>query len=549
MAGVSRFRSVGTMRLRSTGTYSLALLLAGTGALGSTSLAACSSDDPATPADAGATDSAPTADAAEPEDPKREAGADAGSAIPWKTCVDKRFECATVDLPLDYDDPGLGKVSIALQRRRAATLDRVGVLFVNPGGPGGPVLAQVGKGFPALLGTGTLLADRFDLVAMDPRGVGKSSPIDCFTDPIAQALLAMPSVPKNDTEWTTLFAATSQVGPSCKAKVDPKLLARMDTATVAKDMDAVRALLGEETINYLGYSYGTYLGAVYATLFPKRVRAFVLDSPILFASDHRDLARAVTPALDDSLQQFFAWCATSPKCTFGPATGRTADSIAAAYDDLVVKLDATPLANGARPLDGGGVRFATQPLLMSPAPTWETLGKGLAAAATGDASVLGPILTGSAAPQDPASRNLFSTFIAIEGAESPVPKGVSQGDIRAFIEGELKALGPRVGVAAAANDITYFVDWPVTLAHPVPPVNAKDAPPLLVVANRHDPATAYSWAAKMMTALDNGSHLLTYEGAGHTQSSAVPCLGIAIGTYLVDPSKPPVSTSCAAQVP
>jgi pimeloyl-ACP methyl ester carboxylesterase len=283
---------------------------------------------------------------------------------------------------------------------------------------------------------------------------------------------------------------------------------------------------------------------MYATLFPSRVRSFVLDSPVYVTRDRRERFRDVAVAADDALTQFFAWCATSPKCTFGPAAGRTPDAIAAAYDSLVTTLDAAPLTTPTRPLDGSGVRYATLFQQYAPLVQWTALGNALADAASGDGSALRKIVDSNVAPSDAASENFFSAFLAIANADGPLPAGFTQAQLRAYIEGELPALGPRLGAVGPTNELPYFIDWPIAVAHVPPLVSAKSAPPLLLTATRHDPATPYGDAAKLQAALGNGSYVVTYEGSGHTNAGLNPCLGVAATVFLLDPAKAPTTTSC-----
>lgn len=481
---------------------------------------------------------------------------DSGSRIAWAPCPQHpTFDCATVPVPLDYDDASLGTTNLAVLRAPAQSpAERVGVLFTNPGGPGAPQYDRFAT-TPAnaaqvlLAGDNDLLYQRFDIIALDWRGVGASKPaITCFSPTILSSLLAAPIIPTTDAQWTTLFDAANAVPPSCTSQTDPKLLARVDTASAAKDMDRVRDLLGEDKINYLGYSYGTYLGAMYATLFPTRVRGFVLDSPFTQDTDRRDRWLATAAALEDSLVQFFAWCAGAASCTFGPATGRTTDSVASAYDALTAKLDATPLTTPTVPLDGSAIKLAVGQLLYAPTIQYAQLGAALAAAEGGNGTSLRQIADHVIAPNDAPSLSLASGFLGISEIDYPLPSGFTDADLRTFLETQVAPIAPRVGYANAIQELSVFVGWPIALAHAFPKISAKTAPPLLITATQHDPATPYAQAAKLQTDLGNGSHLLTYAGVGHAQSTFSPCLAVRAALFLLDPSTPPDLTACP-QVP
>ncbi len=264
-----------------------------------------------------------------------EAGsADAGAGISWFPCG--ALQCATVTVPRDYDDPSAGTIELALTRSLAVPSKRLGTLFVNLGGPGGPIVSVFGGNVPSwlLAGVGTALTDQFDVIGMDPRGIAQSSPaIQCYTNAVVQAALAEPIEPADAGQWATVFDAVQLLQQGCVTQNDSALLSRVDTANVARDIDAIRTMLGESTISYLGYSYGTYIGAMYATLFPSHLRALALDSPVMVSSDRTQDWLAWAPTLDALLGQFFAWCAGAPACSaFGPEAGRTQDSLATAFD-------------------------------------------------------------------------------------------------------------------------------------------------------------------------------------------------------------------------
>ena len=481
------------------------------------------------------------------------ASSDAGNSgdggIAWAPCGD--LQCATIALPRDYDDPSLGTVQLAVTRSLAVPAKRIGVLFVNTGGPGEPVVSAFGGKTPTWLlsGTGTGLTDAFDVIGFDPRGIGQSAPaIHCYTDAATQAALAAPLDPGDAGQWASAFAAAQLFQQGCQANDDATLMARVDSATVARDIDTLRAMLGESTISYLGYSYGTLLGAVYATLFPSHLRAIALDSPVMSEPDRRGRYLALAPALEALLDQFFAWCATAPACsTFGPATGRTQASIAAAYDALIAQLDASPLPATAHAVDGAGVELATLSYLYNPPSAWPNLGPALAAAAAGDPSKLAPVIAGQVAPSDAASDNLDSAFCAVSGLDSPLPAGFTEQALESFLSGQVAPVGPRVGLIAAVNEAPTFVGWPYAPGKPLPVLSAPTAPPGLVSTTRYDIVPG-SYATAMQAALGAGTSLLTYGGVGHVNAFSVPCIGQAILAYLLAPTAPPATTSCAAIV-
>jgi pimeloyl-ACP methyl ester carboxylesterase len=204
--------------------------------------------------------------------------------VSWSECG-PNLDCATYPVPIDHDDPAAGTVELALVRHRATDpANRLGVLFTNPGGPGAPASDTV----RAIATGGDLapvspdVAARYDVIGMDPRGIGGSEGVRCLTDEQREAALAVdydPTIP-GGRPLPELQEQARTLAQGCAANVDPGLLAEMDTYSVAADMDLVRAGLGEERLSYLGLSYGTLLGATYATLFPDRVERMVLDAPV-----------------------------------------------------------------------------------------------------------------------------------------------------------------------------------------------------------------------------------------------------------------------------
>jgi pimeloyl-ACP methyl ester carboxylesterase len=480
---------------------------------------------------------------------------DAGDTINWQPCG--TAQCASVTVPLDYDDASQGSITLALVRLLATDVSqRIGSVFLGFGGPGVVTVSQLAnqskKHYPPFLAgpANDTLYQRFDLIGIDWRGVGQSTPnISCYSPAIDQALLAAPIEPTTDSQWAQLFAATDQIHAGCQASTDAKVMARVDTASAAKDIDAVRVMLGEDKINILGYSYGTYLGAMYATLFPSHLRAAALDSPVLATPDRRDRWRLVAPSAEAELDQFFTWCAASASCAFGPSSGRTQASLQAAYDNLTLQLDAAPLATSTQPLDGAAVKLATYNLLPFPLADWQYLGALLKTAADGDGSQLRPIVDRLIAGSDDATNKFYSSYVSIFALDWPLPDGVTGADVRTFIESEMTTDAPRLGPVSALNELAPIVAWPFKTPHLNPAISASSAPPLLVTANLYDPEAPYKGALAMQAALGNGSYLVTYQGCGHVQSQFVDCLGSAIASYLVDPTTAPTTTSCAAVAP
>lgn len=505
------------------------------------------SKDAATPdaADAAASDTgvrhtpdasndAPVADAAPPP------------ALTWTPCQTD-FECATLDAP--RGDPGGPTLAISVIRRKAfSTEPRLGVLMYNPGGPGAAAVANFSNTYSLLESLiGADVMHRFDAVTFDWRGLGQSTPlIVCGDDSTTEGLenvdvtASTPIPPGFDTAVSNFTAA-------CVTGTGAALLARVDTESAARDMDLLREALGEQKINFIGASYGTWLGATYATLFPSRLRAFVLDSCVAPHPDRRDLTRDLARGVEEALPQWFAWCDTAGSpCTLAADVGTA--TTAEAFDAIIQKLETTPLAVGSRKLTALLAMRATRNLLMGTSAAWLELWSSLSLAWKGDgAHLLGQ--ADSTFDRDPAGHyhGGYVAARAILAMDLQFPAGFTTNDYVAF-RGELATSYPRAGAFAGFEDL-LTLRWPVQPPSPKTPIGAPTAPPLLLIGGKHDPATIFDQTLRLQAALGNGSYVVAAEGQGHFQMTQNPCTGAAAAAYLVDPTTPPATTSCPSTFP
>jgi len=460
----------------------------------------------------------------------------------WTPCGD-RIECATATVPLDYADPSAGTLDLPVVRRPASDPDgRLGSLLVNFGGPGDPTADTLRAGGFTLL---RLLNDRYDIVGFDPRGTGGTDAIDCHADRGAIGPLAQP-YPRPDTvDIGALLGSYQAYVDRCTA-LNPRILPYVATANTARDMDRVRAGLGEDTIAYLGFSYGTFLGATYEALFPEHVGRFVLDGaldPERYTDGPVQHVREQTAAFETALGRFLQACAAHQDvCGFG------GDDPAAAFDDLVAALDAAPIPGGLdeRTVDGDDVREAALTALYSKRD-WFDLAQALVRAARGDGTLV---------------RLLADRFEGRVGADSYDPRFD-----RFFAVTSLEfRFRPRLAryFRIGAHDHALFEHFWWNSGYfdlaqalwPVRPVGAYDgpyaapaaAPPTLVVGTRYDPATPYRDAVRLTSLLGN-ARLLTMRGDGHT---AFPrnstCIDIAVHAYLAAGIVPAEGTVCPQDV-
>lgn len=447
----------------------------------------------------------------------------------WSACGS--YDCATLEVPLDYAAPNGEQIKLAV-KRRAARGNRIGALVVNPGGPGASAVDFL-SGFAA--GPGASLS-QFDLVAFDPRGVGQSTPLDCHST--IERLLATDPSPDDEAEWTAIDQAASAFADECAMK-HAKLLPHMGTADVARDMDQLRAALGEEKLTYFGYSYGTELGAWYADLFPQRVRAFVLDGALDMKLSGVEIAFEQAGGFERSLESYFGWCgASANNCRWTqdrePAT---------AYRDLAAAIDAKPIAarTGNRKLGPGEFMIGVIAPLYGGVEGFRSLSTSLVAATGGDASaLLANVDAYTERRRDGTYANIQEANNAVNCLDLPTPP---YADLRAEASRFANAY-PLFGISTLTS-LLVCAHWPVH-AQKAPPPRAAGAAPILVIGTTGDPATPYAWAEALASYLESAV-LLTYEGEGHTAyGRGVRCIDDAVNAYLVKGTVPAKGTRCGS---
>jgi pimeloyl-ACP methyl ester carboxylesterase len=435
-----------------------------------------------------------------------------GTATP-EALLDSGLECATLPVPLDYDDPDGEQITIGLNRLPARDpAQRIGSLIFNPGGPGGAgsqIVAEQAGGMPVF--TPPVL-DHFDLIGMDPRGTGTSTPVRCDPDIWNEYVSRFP---QDEAGFDELRTHTAAVGESCLRLTGP-LLGHLDTVSVARDMERVRLALGGEPLNYLGLSYGTQLGATYAQLFPEHIRVMALDGALDHAQRPLAMLDNEARAYEKELERFAAWCDATESCALH------GQDILAVYDDLVAAADETPIP-APRCADPGycqasatgeDIRFAVQGFLLFTHPTpafglpgWEGLAEALAAAQAGDASAFGSYRAQSEADPNYAG-------LAIECVDWATD--IATSDDLAYDETFARFVAPHTqGATQTWTVLTGCMGWPVPVANPPGLWNVEGAAPILIVNATYDPSTAYVWAHLMRKQID-GSVLLTRVGDGHT---------------------------------
>ena len=455
-------------------------------------------------------------------------------SIVWTDCGGG-FRCGTVAVPLDYSNPTRGTIKIGVIRRPAPHPSlRIGSLVINPGGPGISGISFLRASGAQMTG----LNARFDLVSFDPRGVGQSAPVVCVTDAQRDALNAVDPVLDDPTEKQTYVQAEQAFAAGCEKK-SGRILPYVDIASAAKDMDVLRAALGDPKLSYLGFSYGTYLGEMYAQLFPTRIRALALDAVVDPSVGPLEWLPRQAAALDANLQGFMTYCTTHSLCQFGAAGDPEARLLL-----LLRRLDSHPIAVAHRMLTRSLALAGILDSLYSPF-SWEVLSDALTAADGGEGQLLLTLADRfNRRHADGSYTNEPDAAVAI--GCSGFLHGTS--DITAYDQ-----LGPELTGASAVfgpalqYSLSICSRWPVKARQEPGPLSVDGAPPILLVGATEDPYTPYAFAQSVNKQLA-GSVLLTRRGYGHPSYPQSQCVRDAVNTYLVYGTTPAPATVCASDL-
>ncbi|WP_165960399.1 alpha/beta hydrolase [Actinocrispum wychmicini] len=466
------------------------------------------------------------------------AGAEPAAGIGWTPCPDvSEVDCGTVPVPVDWSRPDGPRIGIAVARRRATDpTARLGTLVFGPGGPGGSGVAAVKRG--------TLLSPethrRFDVLSLDPRGVGASNPVRCpwTGDPV-------PAEPRTQADFARRVAANRAYTDACRRLTGP-VYDFLDTASGVQDLEAIRAAVGEGKLNYYGHSYGTLLGQQYAERYPDRIRTMALDGNW----DHSlpttwRFLRTEATAAQESFEQFVAWCARTTGCALH---GQNVRRLVA---DLRDKADRGQLYAHRQP-PAAPTQVTEQNLLFftnytSYGPQWDLLARLLVALRDGTTIPIPDFRP----PAGPGPDDPPGTWRDPVGA-------IACQDLSLLVSGAAELAVYRLASSWAAPDIRRSpVAWDVTLRcvglsdrvrNPQHRLVVRGAPPILMVNSRYDPSTPLEWAGA--AARQSGAVLLTYDGWGHgVYWKGSACVVEAADRYLVTGRTPAPGTHCPAVEP
>lgn len=438
--------------------------------------------------------------------------------VDWSGCGGG-FQCATVTVPVDYADPATGTLELALIRRPAGDPGRrIGTLLVNPGGPGASGVRRVRRGFTI----SPEVADRFDIVGFDPRGVGDSTPVGCGST--VAAFRSQDLDPDTAEETASLDAAARAVADECASTEGPRL-GHLGTVEVAHDVEVIRRDLGEAQVSFVGLSYGTLVALLWADAYPGSVRAAVLDGVVDPTGGGDATALGQMEVIDASARAMDEACAADPTCPLAAQGQR----LLPAYDELARRIEAGEVAgHGVGPTQLAYAAFSA----TYGQERWPLLWQAVAAGLAGD---LGPVaemarwFTGLVA---------YAPFALVTCLDSTHPVGFAAWEEEADRAAQLS---PRFG-RTAANELLPCAYWPAATRQPRS-VEAPGAPPILVVGSTGDVATPFEQARSVARRL-RASALLTVDAEGHVAIGSSSCVDDAVTRYLVDLAVPAAGARC-----
>lgn len=460
-----------------------------------------------------------------------------GQDVAWDSCG-ANLQCSDITVPLDYENPNDGRtLSIAV-----AILDTAGDgspgLFLNPGGPGGSGVDMLE--WIEWSVSSDVTAD-YNMVGFDPRGVNHSDAVACLDGPGWDERNSASWDISTDEGWDQYIADTQAFVDACAANTDADLLEYIDTYSAARDLDILRAVVGQkETLDYLGYSYGTFLGAHYAELFPERVGAFVLDGAVDPSIGIDGISAGQTGGFELAIRNYMEDCLAGSGCPFSGSVDDGLDQLQTFFDVV----EATPL-----PTDDPD-RSLTLSLAVSgviiglyESSIWPQTTQALAAAMNendGSELLFWADQGSGRNPDGTYEDNSSDAFLAIECLDYPV-EGTLE-DWQANAE-QLKEVSPFWEDSFAYTEVVCDL-WPHEAKRTPAPLAASGSAPILVIGTTGDPATPYEWSVAMADQLENG-HLLTFEGNGHTAyGRSNNCVANAVDAFLLDGTIPAEGATC-----
>ena len=454
--------------------------------------------------------------------------------VDWVPC-ESDFTCAKIKVPLDYSKPDGDSIEIAALKLSTKGNSKKGSLLVNPGGPGGS-----GYDFVRDAGSTNIsekVRTNYDIVGFDPRGVNRSAPVTCLTDQERDASRAKVYALDTDAGLAEALADNKAIAAKCAEKTGP-VLGHIDTVSAAKDLDILRGVLNDDKLNYLGYSYGTFLGSTYASLFPDNVGRMVLDGAMDPSLSYEELTSGQAKAFEKAILAYVTHCLASSGC---PLSG-TPEEAVGQIQDIIKAVEAEP-----RPAKDGRMVNASMFVSGFILPfynddNWPMLTQALDSAFKGDVSPMLRLADFGAdrEPNGKYTANSTFAFGAINCLDYPMVTDTA--GMRAD-EQQLRQASPTLGYYFAYGG-TNCKDWPYQSVRTPAPAEYKGSTDIVVIGTTGDPATPVEWAGELRKQLGTAA-LLTWKGEGHTAyGRSNDCIGDAVDSYLVDGKTPADNTVC-----
>ncbi|WND34127.1 alpha/beta hydrolase [Streptomyces sp. BB1-1-1] len=456
--------------------------------------------------------------------------------VSWGECPDGTslpgLECGTLEVPLDYRDPEGEKIALAISRMASPQPHkRRGVLLTNAGGPGEP-----GLNYPLVLkyyGVPQSVLDTYDVIGFDPRGVGRSAPVTCDLEGEATATANIPEYALDSADVAERAEYAAEVAEKCGSAATAPMLPHISTANTARDMDRIRAALGEPKISYLGISYGTYLGSVYTTLFPRRSAQIVLDSAMGPKGSGPSASRGFGEGVEDRFPDFAKYLSEHPEYGFGTSV----EGIRAKYFEIAARLDAEPRPDG---FDGKRFRKVTfeklylDQWLPELAEIWRAVETGQPLPQTSPSEV----------PARQPADNAVAGQLAVLCNDRDWPESVAT--YQRNVEAD-RSRYPMFGAAAA--NIWPCAFWPTEPSEPPVRINSRGPSNVLIVQNLRDPSTPLSGARELRRAFGERARMITADQGGHLAYLFLKnrCLNDRTTNFLVTGELPRTDVACAAE--
>ncbi|KJL23583.1 alpha/beta hydrolase [Microbacterium azadirachtae] len=450
-----------------------------------------------------------------------------GQKLTWSGCGGG-MDCTTVKAPLDWENPGAGSLDLAVVRHRATGTSK-GSLLTNPGGPGASGLQLIKSSLS--FAVSPTLVKNYDVIGFDPRGVGSSTAVKCLdATQMDDYLYSIRPGARGSDEWTAAQKSANKDFADACAKNSKGILPYITTVNSARDMDLLRGVLGDKKLNYLGYSYGTFLGATYAQLYPDRVGHLVLDGALDPAVSNLDVSTTQAIGFESALRAYMASCLKDKKCPFQGTVDEAMGDLGA----LLASVDRSPQKNADGRMLGADTLMTSIVSALYSQDSWSYLTQSLTAVLKGDPSVAFQLADFyNSRENGKYTDNSTEAFRAYNCMDYPLENDPAA---KAASDAKIKAEAPTIAPYWDGPDPCE--QWPFPPTGTRGEITAAGSGPILVIGTTNDPATPYAWAESLAKQLEGGV-LITRVGEGHTgYNKGNSCVDDAVDAYFVDGTVP-----------